>query len=248
MKTLVIGVVMAWGLVSAAAAAEVRVAVAANFAAPMQKIAQLFEQDTGHKLVLAVGSTGSLYAQIKNGAPFEVLLAADDETPRKIESEGLGVAGSRFTYALGTLVLWSRQAGVVDNQGAVLRSGGFQRLAIANPKLAPYGAAALEVLNKLGVLPALQPKLVQGENIASTYQFIATDNAPLGFVALSQVMVNGKLRQGSAWVVPGELHAPIHQDVVLLLNGKNQAAAQALLRYLRTEKSHHIIRAYGYQI
>ena len=231
---------------SRAQAAEVGVAVASNFMAPMQKIAQAFEQDTGHKAILAFGATGSFYAQIKHGAPFQVLLAADALTPLKLESEGLGVAGSRFTYAVGKLVLWSRQPGLVDDKGAILRSGRFERMALANPKLSPYGAAAVEAMGQLGVLKDMQPKLVQGENIAQTYQFIASGNAQLGFVALSQVMADGKLTQGSGWPVPPGLHAPILQDAILLTPGRNNPAAKALWGYLQGQKARVIIRSFGY--
>lgn len=221
-------------------------AVAANFAAPMQKIAQVFEQETGHKAILSLGSTGGFFAQIKNGAPFQVLLAADDETPLRLEKEGLGVAGSRFTYATGKLVLWSKQPGLVDDKGEVLKNGKFLRIAIANPKLAPYGAAAIETMTKLGVLQALQPKLVQGENIAQTYQFVASENAQLGFVALSQVLSEGKIAQGSGWVVPASLHAPIQQDAILLNKGADSPAAKALMAYLRGDKAQALIRNFGY--
>ena len=227
-------------------AANVSVAVAANFTAPMQKIAQAFEQETGHKALLSFGSTGNFYAQIRNGAPFHVLLAADDDTPLKIEQEGLGVPGSRFTYAIGKLVLWSKQPGLVDDKGDILRSGTFARIAIANPKLAPYGAAAIDTMAKLGLLPVLQPRFVQGENIAQTYQFIATENAPLGFVALSQVLVDGKIVQGSAWIVPAGLHAPIAQDALVLSAGKDNPAATALMGFLRSDRAKVLIRSYGY--
>ncbi|QTN29869.1 molybdate ABC transporter substrate-binding protein [Rhodoferax sp. AJA081-3] len=242
---LAIGIVL---LGSTSFAAEVSVAVAANFTAPMQKIAQTFEQDTGHKAVLAFGSTGNFYAQIKNGAPFQILLAADDETPARIEKEGLGVTNSRFTYATGKLVLWSKKTGLVDDKGDILRGGTFERLAIANPKLAPYGAAAMETMSKLGVLQSLQPKFVQGENISQTYQFIATENAQLGFVALSQVFADGRLKEGSAWIVPANLHQAIQQDAVLLNNGKDNPAAAALLTYLRTDKVKALIRSFGYDL
>jgi molybdate transport system substrate-binding protein len=235
-----------WGLHWSAHAAEVTVAVASNFSAPMQKIAQAFEQETGHKALLAFGSTGNLYAQIRNGAPYQVLLAADDATPPKLEAEGLGVAGSRFTYAMGTLVLWSKQPGLVDEKGDVLRSGKFERIAMANPKLAPYGAAAVETLAQMGVLQALQPKVVQGENISQTYQFVATENAQLGFVALSQVMSDGRVAQGSSWVVPAHLHSPIRQDAILLTKGRDAPAAVALLRFLRSERARALIRGFGY--
>ena len=236
------------GLHWPARGAEVTVAVASNFSAPMQKLAQAFEQETGHKALLSFGSTGNLYAQIRNGAPYQVLLAADDATPRKLEAEGLGVAGSRFTYAIGTLVLWSKQPGLVDEKGDVLRSGKFERIAMANPKLAPYGAAAVETLTQMGMLQTVQPKLVQGENISQTYQFVATQNAQLGFVALSQVMVDGRVSQGSAWVVPAHLHSPIRQDAILLVKGRDAPAAAALMRFLRSERARTLIRTFGYAL
>lgn len=233
-------------LTTSAYAAEVQVAVAANFTAPMQVIAADFEQATGHQAKLAFGSTGKFYAQIKNGAPFDVLLAADDETPARLEREGGVVASSRFTYSIGRLALWSAKPGFVDAKGAVLKQGAFEHLALANPKLAPYGAAAVETLNKLGLLAALQPKFVQGENIAQTFQFVSTGNAELGFVALSQVMKNGKLSSGSAWIVPPSLHAPIRQDAAILARGKDNPAARALMKYLKEDKARAIISAYGY--
>lgn len=242
---LAIGIVL---LGSTSFAAEVSVAVAANFTAPMQKIAQVFEQDTGHKAILAFGSTGNFYAQIKNGAPFQILLAADDVTPARIEKEGLGVSNSRFTFATGKLVLWSKQPGLVDEKGDILRSSKFERIAIANPKLAPYGQAAMETLDKLGLLQNLQPKFVQGENITQTYQFIATENAQLGFVALSQVYAVGRVKEGSAWIVPAALHQPIQQDAVLLNGGKDNPAAAALLSFLRSDKVKGIIRSFGYDL
>jgi molybdate transport system substrate-binding protein len=231
-----------------AQAAEVSVAVASNVTVPMQKIAAAFERETGHKALLAFGSTGRLYAQVKNGAPFQVLVAADDETPARMEQEGLAVRGTRFTYAIGRLVLWSASPGVVDPQGEVLRKVGGARLAIADPKLAPYGRAALETLHKLGLTSAVQARLVQGENIAQAYQFVASGNAPLGFVALSQVMVDGRMAHGSAWVVPSSLHAPIRQDAVLLATGKDQPAAAALLAYLRGDAARAVLRAHGYEL
>ncbi len=229
-----------------AQADEVNVAVAANFTAPMQKIAAEFEKDTGHRAQLAFGSTGKFYAQIRNGAPFQVLLSADDETPARLEQEGLAVSGTRFTYAIGTLVLWSARPGYVDGKGEVLKKGAFQHLALANRKLAPYGAAAVDVLNKLGLYAALEPKFVQGENIAQTFQFISTGNAELGFVALSQVMKDGKINDGSAWIVPADLHTPIRQDAVVLSTGKDNPAALALMKYLKEAKARAIIKNYGY--
>jgi molybdate transport system substrate-binding protein len=236
------------GLSSPLQAAEVQVAVAANFTAPMQAIAADFEKATGHKAQLSFGATGKFYAQIKNGAPFEVLLAADDETPAKLEKEGLAVNGSRFTYAIGQLALWSAKPGYVDAKGAVLKQGAFDHLAIANPKLAPYGAAAVETMTKLGLLGSVETKFVQGENIAQTFQFISTGNAELGFVALSQVYENGKLKSGSAWIVPSALHTPIRQDAVVLTQGKDNPAAAALLKFLKTDQARAVIKSYGYEL
>lgn len=227
-------------------AAEVSVAVAANFTAPMQKIAVLFEQDTGHKAVLAFGSTGRFYAQIRNGAPFHVLLAADDDIPGRLEREGAALAGSRFTYAIGRLVLWSRQPARVDAQGEVLRSGKFDKLALADPKLAPYGAAAVETMGALGVLEALRPRWVMGESIAQAFQFVATENAQLGFVALSQVFADGRISSGSGWIVPARLHTPIRQDAVLLEKGRHNPAAVALLQYLSSDKARAVMVSHGY--
>lgn len=230
-----------------AIADEVQVAVAANFTGPMQQIAPLFEKDTGHKAVLAFGATGKFYAQIANGAPFEVLLAADDETPARLEKEGLGVSGTRYTYAVGKLVLWSADPSLVDGKGEVLKKGNFTHLALANPKTAPYGTAAIETMTALGVLPNLQARFVQGENIAQTQQFIVTGNAQLGFVALSQVLKDGKIA-GSAWVVPDNLHQPILQDAVILARGKDKPAATALLAYLKSDKARAVIRSFGYDL
>jgi molybdate transport system substrate-binding protein len=248
MSVWMLGVLIVGSLAASAQAAEVSVAVASNFTAPMQKIAAAFEQDTGNKAVLAFGSTGKFYAQIRNGAPFQIMLSADDETPARLEREGLGVSGTRFTYAIGRLVLWSRQPGMVDDRGEVLRSARFERIALADPRLSPYGAAAVEVLEGLGLMSALAPKFVQGENIAQTYQFVATGNAALGFVASSQVFSDGKLAQGSAWTVPASLHTPIRQDAVVLSAGKDKAAVSALMAYLRNDKSRAIIRSFGYDI
>ena len=233
-------------LATSAHADEVAVAVAANFTAPMQKIAAQFEKDTGHKAVLSFGATGKFYAQINNGAPFGILLAADDTTPEKIAKEGKGVDASRYTYAIGQLVLWSKQAGYVDDKGAMLKTGDYQHIAVANPKLAPYGQAAMETLDKLGLTAQVSPKIVQGENIGQTYQFAASGNAQLGFVALSQVMEGGKIREGSAWVVPESMHEPIRQDAILLNTAKDNIAAKALLDYLKSDKARTIIKSYGY--
>ncbi|MDR1661014.1 MAG: molybdate ABC transporter substrate-binding protein [Azoarcus sp.] len=239
---------LSFGLAHGARAGEVSVAVAANFTAPMQEIAAEFEKDTGHKAVPSFGSTGQLYTQIKNGAPFDVFLAADDATPAKLEKEGGTVAGSRFTYAIGTLVLWSAKEGFVDGQGEVLKKGGFAHLSVADPAKAPYGAAAVETLKKLGLHEALSAKIVTGNNIAQAHQFVSTGNAELGFVALSQVFKAGKLTSGSAWIVPENLYEPILQDAALLTSAKDNAAAAALLKYLRDSKAAAIIKSYGYQL
>ena len=235
-------------LVSGAALADdVQVAVAANFTAPMKLIASGFEKDTGHKAVLTFGATGKFYAQISNGAPFEVFLAADDETPARLEKEGTAVNGSRFTYATGRLVLWSAQPGVVDAQGDVLKKGNFQKIAIAAPKLAPYGAAAVEAMGKLGLQAALEPKLVVGESIGQAFSFVSTGNAELGFVALSQVYEGGKIKSGSAWIVPANLYSPIRQDAVLLAKARDNKAAVQLMAFLKTDKAKAVIRSFGYE-
>lgn len=233
---------------SVAHADEVQVAVAANFTAPIQAIAADFEKDTGHKLVASYGATGQFYTQIKNGAPFEVFLAADDSTPAKLEKEGDTVAGTRFTYAVGTLAVWSAKEGYVDDQGAVLKANQYQHLSIANPKAAPYGLAATEVLDKLKLTEATQAKIVEGQNISQAYQFVSTGNAELGFVALSQIYKDGKITSGSAWIVPNTLYSPIKQDAVVLSKGKDNAAAKALMDYLKGPKAAAIIKSYGYAL
>jgi len=231
----------------AARADEATVAVAANFAGPLAKIAEGFQAATGHRLKVSSGATGKFYSQIAAGAPFEVLLAADDETPKKLVAEGRAVAGSSFTYAIGQLVLWSAKPGFVDDQGAVLASGRFEHLSIANPKLAPYGAAAVEVLKARGLTEALAPKIVTAESIAQAYQFVATGNAELGFVALSQVAAPGKPAEGSFWRVPQSLYGEIRQDAVLLKAGEKNAAAKALLDYLKGAPARAVIASYGYR-
>ena len=235
-------------LSTAAPADEVQIAVAANFTAPSKAIAESFEKDTGHQAQLSFGATGKFYAQIKNGAPFEVLLAADDTTPAKLVAEGAAVAGSNFTYATVRLVLWSARPGLVDDKGEVLKKGDFKHVSIANPKLAPYGAAAVEALTALKLLDTLQPRFVQGENIAQAHQFVASGNAELGFVALSQVMKDGKVAEGSAWVVPASLHQPIKQDAVIFGKGKGKPAAEAWLQYLKGDKAKAVIKSFGYEI
>ena len=229
-------------------AASVLVAVAANFSKPMTEIAAEFEKATGHSAKLSFGSSGKFVSQIENGGPFEVLLSADEKSPQKLKQSGLTVPDSQFTYALGKLVLWSAKPGYVDNQGKILTTGGFKHLALADPKLAPYGLAAMEVLKKIGLMEKLQPLFVQGENIAQTYQFISTANAELGFVALSQVIENGKIATGSGWIIPGDYYAPIRQGAVLMKKGAENPAAPALLDYLKSAPALAIIEKYGYDL
>ena len=233
------------------AAGEVKVAVAANFTVPLEEIGRAFESATGNHLAVSTGSTGKLAAQIQNGAPFEVLLAADAERPAVLEKDGSAVAGSRFTYARGRLALWSREPGLVDAGGKVLAAGSFRHLAIANPRLAPYGAAAQEVLTGLGLWERLTPRLVQGEDIGQTYQFVASGAAELGFVALSQVRAaavggpGGKV-QGSLWVVPDASYHPIDQQAVLLAKGKDSPAAKAFLDFLKGPATRAVLERFGY--
>jgi molybdate transport system substrate-binding protein len=227
---------------------EVSVAVAANFAAPIKAITAVLEKTTGHTLQVTLGATGKLYAQIKNGAPFDVLLAANTATPVALEKDGLAKPGSHFTYATGKLVLWSADAARVDAKGDVLKSGRFLKVAYANPKTAPYGTAAVQVMDKLGLAAALTPKLVQGESIGQTFNFVHTGNAELGFVAMSQVLEGGTLKSGSMWVIPQDLYSPIQQDAVLLQRGAHKPAALALVKLLQSPKIKDLIRSFGYDI
>jgi molybdate transport system substrate-binding protein len=230
-----------------AAGAEALVAVAANFLEPLEKLAPLFLERSGHAIKHSGGSTGQFYSQIKGGAPYDVFLSADDVHPRLLENEGLAVGGTRFTYAVGRLALWSADARRVGADGAaVLRSADFRRLAIANPELAPYGDAARQTLQALGLWPMPAEKLVQGQNIGQTFQFVATKNAELGFVALSQVVSPRNADRGSHWVVPQTLHKPIRQDAALLMRGRENPAARAFLEFLRDGVAVKLIVAYGY--
>ncbi|QIK38572.1 molybdate ABC transporter substrate-binding protein [Caldichromatium japonicum] len=232
-----------------ALADEVQVAVAANFSAPMKIIAADFEKDTGHKAQLAFGTAGKFFAQIKAGAPFDVLVSSDKDTPDKLVAEGLAVESTRRTYAIGKLVLWSARPDVVDAKGEVLRKGDFKHLALANPKLAVYGAAGQEAMKRMGVLEAIQPRIVLAENITQTYQFVASGNAELGFVALSQVIgKEGRISEGSYWMVPAELYPQIRQDAIVLNLGRDKPAAKALVDYLKTPKARAVIKAYGYDL
>jgi molybdate transport system substrate-binding protein len=235
-------------IVSPVWSATTLVAVAANFTKPMTEIAAEFEKATGHTAKLSFGSSGKFVAQIENGAPFEVFMAADQENAVKLQTAGLAAADTRFTYALGKLVLWSVTPGYIDQQGEVLGKGSFKHLALADPKLAPYGAAAVEVLKNLGLQEKLQPLFVQGENISQTHQFVSTGNAELGFVALSQVIENGKIASGSGWIVPERHYAPIRQDAILLTKAEDNPAALALLKFLKGPEASAIILKYGYSL
>ncbi|MDO8311478.1 MAG: molybdate ABC transporter substrate-binding protein [Sideroxyarcus sp.] len=229
-------------------AGEVAVAVTSNFAAPMERIRALFQIESGHTIRVSLGSTGKFYSQIQNGAPFDVLIAADEVTPQRLEQAGLAVSGTRFVYALGTLVLWSARPGVVDARGEVLRNGSYTRLAIADPKLASYGMAAKQTLQGLGLWNVAQGKLVMGENITQTWQFAATGNAELGFVALSQIMQDGRVAKGSWWKVTSNLYQPIRQSAVLLTGAKNKPSAKAFLDFMKSEKAVAVIRSFGYEL
>ncbi len=225
-----------------AAAGEIHVAVASNFSGAMRAISARFEAQTGHRVILSSGSTGKHYAQIRNGAPFDAFFAADEQRPKLLEQAGLGVAGSRFTYARGRLVLWSPRAGYVDPAGDVLR-GEFRHLAVANPRLAPYGRAARETLLALGLWEAVAPRLVRGESVAQTLQFVASGNAELGFVAYAQIRQPRGAVSGSYWDIPQSLYTPIIQQAVLL---SDDAEARALLAYIKSRPARRIIAAYGY--
>ena len=226
-----------------ARADEVRIAVATNFSGTMDALVGAFEAKSDHTILVSSGSTGSHYAQIKNGAPFDAFFSADAERPKLLESEGIGVAGSRFLYAVGRLALWSPRAGYVDGDGAVIATGDYRHLAIANPELAPYGAAARQVLRARGLWDTVQPRLVQGQDIGQAYSFVATANAELGFVALAQIKRPGTDPDGSDWLVPESLHEPIEQQAVLL---RDTPGARAFVEFVKTEEARAIIRNYGY--
>jgi molybdate transport system substrate-binding protein len=229
---------------SNADAADTNVAVAANFTDAANEIATAFQQKTGHQAVLSFGSSGQLYTQITQDAPFQIMLSADEARPKKLVADGLAVADSRFTYAIGKLVLWSKTKGLVKGE-ATLKAGAFSKLAIANPTAAPYGAAAVETLKALKVYETLQPKIVQGNNIAQTFQFVETGNAELGLVALSQIAGEPS---GSRWLVPQALYTPIRQDAVLLKKGAGNEAAAAFLAFLKGPEARAIIERYGYGV
>jgi len=249
LRSLIAAILVLCGLMSSPVrAGEVSVAVASNFAAPMERIAALFQKESGHTVKVSPGASGKLYGLIRNKAPFDVFLSADEEMPKSLMQEGVAVGGSRFVYATGRLVLWSAQPGLVDEKGAVLNKGNFNRLAIANPRFSPYGVAAKETLGKLTMWNAMQGKLDKGEDVTQTYQLAATEKDDLVFIALAQIMRDGKVSEGSWWLVPSELHKPIRQSAVLLSHAKDEAAAKAFLAFLKSEKARAVMRSFGYEL
>lgn len=245
--SVLVGVLLL-GAMASASAGEVNAAVAANFSAPVQQIVELFQKESGHTVKLSFGSSGKFTSQIREGAPFDVFLAADEKNLKLLEQEGLAAANTRFVYALGKLVLWSAKPGFVDDKGAVLGKGSYNRLSYADPKLAPYGFAAQETLQKLELWGKVQSRLVTGESITQAYHFAATGNAELAFIALSQITKDGKTTAGSRWIVPAQMYSPIKQSAVQLTAAKDKAAAQAFLAFLKGEKALAIIRSFGYEL
>ncbi len=249
-KTLIFALLVLFhSLLTTASAGEVRIAVAANFTSTLNEIANQFERESRHTTLISSGSTGKFYAQIKHGAPFDVFLSADASRPQLLEDEGLAVPGSRFTYAVGRLTLWSPDPHILKDDGpTVLTNAQFEHLAIANPKTAPYGTAAKHVLEQLGLWHQLKNRMVQGENIGQTFQFVFSHNAQLGFVALAQVLdpkINGA---GSRWNVPAHLHEPLAQHAVLLTNGQRNTAAIAFLDFVKSSTARAIIERFGYEL
>lgn len=244
-KTLLI---MLFISISNVQANEVKVAVASNFYKPMLQLAKQFTDETGNKVVVSAGATGALYAQIKNGAPFDLFLAADQRRPKALEDDNQAVKDTRFTYARGQLAFWSKKSGYTTELDFINAINKVEHIAIANPKNAPYGAAAMDVMNKLGVYKQAQPKIVEGHNIGQTYQYVSSETVACGFVALSQVYLNGKITDGSAWLVPANLHRALKQDAILLRFGEKNESAKSLMHFLQSESARQIIRAFGYQI
>ena len=244
-KILLILILISTGNVHAK---EVKVAVASNFYKPMLQLAKQFSDTTGNKVVVSAGATGALYAQIKNGAPFDLFLAADQKRPIALENENKAVLGSRFTYAQGQLAFWSKQPGYTNEQSFLDAISHVEHIAIANPKNAPYGAASIDVMNKLGVYKQTQSKIVEGHNIGQTFQYISSETVDCGFVALSQVYLNGKISEGSAWLVPSTLHRELKQDAILLQQGEKNPVAQSFLTFLQSEPAKRTIRSFGYLI
>ena len=243
------GFIILFVFTSCAEAKPVHVAVAANFSKTMKSLVAEFEKTSDYQIALSFGSSGKFYAQIKQGAPYELFFSADQAKPDALQKEGLVIASSRFTYAIGRLALWSAQPDFSDKIEIKLKDGSFNKLAIANPKLAPYGAAAFQVLRYLELIDVTQPKWVRGENIAQTYQFVSSGNADLGFIALSQLLGINKannINRGSYWLLPDSMHRPIKQDVVLLRSAEKSLGAKAFLDFIHTDKAQNIIAQYGY--
>ena len=246
---MLLGLLALLAFASPARAGEASLAVAANFAEVVEVLAADFEAASGHGLTISTGSSGQLFAQIVNGAPFDIFLSADQKTAEQLEADGLAVAGTRFTYAIGRLTLWSADPGLIGEDGAaLLEAGGFRALAIANPDVAPYGAAARQAMQRLGVWDGLQDKIVRGENIGQTHAMVATGNAELGFVALSYVLSPQNGQPGSRWDVPQDLYDPIRQDAVMTARGEANAAAAAFMAYLASEEAKAVIKDYGYEV
>ena len=228
-------------------ATTLEIAVASNFAEPAQQIARQFEQQTKIQVSISSAATGVLANQIRNGAPYKIFLSADQNTPKMLIKTGYAVASSQFTYAQGQLVLWSTKPHLIDSSSRILTTGNFKYLAIANPKLAPYGAAGYQTISKLGLTQHLQSKIVNGDNISNTYQYVASGNAQLGFVALAQIMKNGKISQGSYWIVPQTISPLIKQDGVILKAAASDPNAQKFINFMRSESALTILRTYGYR-
>jgi len=249
MRRLCLSLILSATFSSPLLAEPLRVAVASNFLMPARVLAQRFEQVHGRQVVVSAGSTGKLYAQIVNGAPYSIFLAANATEPRRLEADGRAVPGTRMTYGTGRLVLWSMDSDLLKvGAGAdLLRQGHFTRLAIANPKTAPYGAAALQTMRSLKLdTKGLRSRLVRGENVSQAYQFVASGNADLGFVALSQLSNPERPASGSHWLVPEDLHDPIEQQAVLLIGGADDVDARSFMDYLRSTEARRLIRDYGY--
>ncbi|CAG9297884.1 molybdate ABC transporter substrate-binding protein [Celerinatantimonas diazotrophica] len=247
-KTLVVAALALLASMTVAHAEEVKVAVAANFYKPLQVLVKNYQQSSSDQVMLSVGSTGKLYAQIVNGAPFDIFLAADQKRPRKLVKAHVAVAGSEFTYAKGRLIFWSKQPKLIDGSERYLKEGKFNKLALANPKAAPYGAAAVATLKKLGLYNRLKDKFVFGQNIGQTYSYVSYGNVQQGFVALSQVYRNGKISTGSGWIVPNHYYPAIRQDAVLLSKSADNQAAKKFLAYLQSPKAKQIIHSFGYDV
>ncbi len=249
LRGFVVIVLLMCGLLSGTVnAGEVKVAVTADFVAPMERIAALFSKQTGHIVKQTQGPSEKLYAQIKKGASFDVLLSADEEIPRRLMREDMAVGGSRFVYAIGRLVLWSAQPDLVDDKGKVLNTATFVKLAMANPRYSPYGTAAKETLTELTMWNAMQRRVDKRDDVVEAYRLAVTERAELAFIALSQVMHDGKISAGSWWIVPETMHEPIRQSAVLLSGAQDVQAAKDFLDFMKSDKARAVMRGYGYTL